>query len=65
MLLGVPQSEIEETSDLKGLWTGPCETEPQEYGAFIDIGLGRTDALMPNSMMGGQVPRNMGCHHEF
>jgi len=24
----------------------------REYGAFIDIGLGRTDALMPNSMMG-------------
>lgn len=24
----------------------------EEYGAFIDIGLGRTDALMPNSMMG-------------
>ena len=27
----------------------------QDYGAFIDIGLGRVDALMPNSMMGDKV----------
>ena len=24
----------------------------EEYGIFVDIGLGRTDALMPNSMLG-------------
>ena len=28
---------------------------PQDYGAFVDIGLGRVDALMPNAMMGEQA----------
>ena len=38
---------------------GPPDVGPlsQDYGAFVDIGLGRTDALMPNSMMGDKVGR--------
>ena len=39
--------------------TGPTTRRfgSQDYGAFVDIGLGRTDALMPNSMMGDKVGR--------
>ena len=37
-------------------WDDPMPLS-QDYGAFVDIGLGRTDALMPNSMMGDKVGR--------
>ena len=30
--------------------------QPQEYGIFVDIGLGRMDALMPNAMLGDVAP---------
>jgi len=43
-------SDLEEGKPIPGVVRGV-----RDYGAFVDIGLGRTDALMPNSMMGDKT----------